>query len=62
MALRLAAHLEQWPSETLLTGLDGGQLSTWALERAVRAALAKVRKCAECGEVQVNAAPPTGLT
>jgi hypothetical protein len=57
MALRLAAHLEQWPSETLLTGLDGGQLSTWALERAVRAARAKVRKCAECGEVQVKAGP-----
>jgi integrase len=54
MALRLAAHLEQWPSETLLTGLDGGQLSTWALERAVRAARAKVRKCAECGEVQAK--------
>ena len=55
MALRLAAHLERWPSGTLLTGLDGGQLSTWALERAVRAARAKVRKCAGCGEVLFDA-------
>jgi integrase len=55
MALRLAAHLEQWPSKTLLTGLDGDQLSTWALERAVRGARVKVRKCAKCGEVQVKA-------
>jgi integrase len=55
MALRLAAHLEQWPSETLLTGLDGGQLSTWALERAVRTARAKVRRCGKCGHVQVKA-------
>jgi integrase len=54
MALRLAAHVEKWPSGTLLTGLDGGQLSTWALERAVRTARAKVRKCADCGEIQVR--------
>jgi integrase len=54
MALQLAAHVKQWPSETLLTGLDGGQLSTWALERAVRAARAKVRKCAKCGGIQVK--------
>jgi integrase len=31
-----------WPSETLLTGRDGGQLPPWALERAVRSARAKV--------------------
>jgi|SRR5450756_1381177 len=54
MALQLAAHVKQWPSETLLTGIDGGQLSTWALERAVRAARAKVRKCVKCGEIQVK--------
>jgi integrase len=29
-------------SETVLVGGDGGQLSTWALERAVRTARAKV--------------------
>jgi integrase len=54
MALQLAAHVEKWPSPTLLTGLDGGQLSTWALERAVRSSRAKVRKCADCGELQVK--------
>ncbi len=26
------------PGDTLLTGRDGGQLSTWALERAFRSA------------------------
>ncbi|HEX3195374.1 MAG TPA: site-specific integrase, partial [Streptosporangiaceae bacterium] len=29
-------------SETVLAGADGGQLSTWALERAIRAARVKV--------------------
>jgi integrase len=42
MALELAAHLERWPGETVLTGRDGGQLSTWALERAIRTARGKV--------------------
>jgi len=44
LALELAAHVERWPSGggSLLTGADGGQLSTWALERAMRAARAKV--------------------
>jgi integrase len=42
MALELAAHVKQWPGETLLTGTDSGQLSTWALERAMRTARAKV--------------------
>lgn len=42
MALELAAHVRQRPAETLLTGRDGGQLSTWALERAMRTARAKV--------------------
>jgi integrase len=42
MALELAAHVRQWPGETLLTGADGRQLSTWALERAMRTARAKV--------------------
>lgn len=55
MALKLAAHVEKWKAETLLTGLGGGQLSTWPLERAVRTARAKVRKCTQCGEVQVSA-------
>jgi integrase len=54
MALQLAAHVGKWPSETLLTGLEGGQLSTWALERAVRSARAKVRKCSNCGHIQVK--------
>ena len=42
MALELAAHVRQWPGQTLLAGADGGQLSTWALERAMRTARAKV--------------------
>jgi integrase len=54
LALQLSAHAAQWPGETLLTGLDGGQLSPWALERAVRAARAKVRKCGKCGLVQAR--------
>jgi len=54
LALQLSAHAAQWPGETLLTGLDGGQLSPWALERAVRAARARVRKCGKCGLVQAR--------
>jgi len=42
LALELAAHLERWPGETLLTGRDGGQLPTWALERAIRTARGKM--------------------
>ena len=42
LALELAAHVRQWPGETVLTGTDGGQLPTWALERAIRAARRKV--------------------
>ena len=42
LALELAAHVKQWPGETLLTGRDGGQLPPWALERAVRTARGKV--------------------
>jgi len=34
--------VKKWPGETLLTGADGGQLSPWALERAVRTARKKV--------------------
>jgi integrase len=43
-ALRLSAHVQRWPSDhgSLLTGADDGQLSTWALERAVRSARSKV--------------------
>lgn len=33
LALELSAQLQRWPGETLLTGANGGQLSTWALER-----------------------------
>jgi integrase len=42
LALELAAHVKQWPGETVLTGAGSGQLGPWALERAVRAARAKV--------------------
>jgi integrase len=55
LALQLSAHLAQWPGETVLTGVDGGQLSTWALERAVRTARAKVRACGKCQVVQARA-------
>jgi integrase len=54
LALQLSAHAGKWSGETLLTGLDGGQLSPWALERAVRAARARVRKCVKCGLVQAR--------
>jgi len=43
LALQLSAHVNKWPGETLLTGADGGQLSPWALERAVRTARKKVK-------------------
>ena len=42
LALQLSVHVKKWPSEKLLTGADGGQLSPWALERAVRTARKKV--------------------
>lgn len=42
LALELSAQVARWPGETVLTGRDGGQLSPWALERAVRAARSKV--------------------
>ncbi len=42
LALGLAAHVQQHPGETLLTGAHGGQLSTWSLERAMRIARGKV--------------------
>jgi integrase len=42
LALELAAHVKDWPGETLLTGRDGGQLPPWALERAIRTARGKV--------------------
>jgi integrase len=38
LALELAEQVRKWPGETLLTGRDGAQLSTWALERAFRSA------------------------
>ncbi len=43
LALDLAAQVERWPGETLLTSGHGEQLAPWALERAVRAARAKVK-------------------
>jgi integrase len=44
LALELAAHVKRQPSGggSLLAGADGGQLSTWALERAMRTARTKV--------------------
>ena len=42
LALQLSAHVKRWPGETLLTDADGGQLSPWALERAMRTARKKV--------------------
>jgi len=54
MTLQLAAHVEKCPADTVLTGLDGGQLSPWALERAIRTARAKVRVCAKCRLLQVR--------
>jgi len=42
LALQLSSHVKKWPGETLLIGADGGQLSPWALERAVRTARKKV--------------------
>lgn len=42
LALRLSAHLRDYPGETLLTGDGGCQLGPWQLERAVRAARTKV--------------------
>jgi integrase len=42
LTLELAAHLQRHPGDTLITGADGGQLSTWALERAIRTARNKV--------------------
>jgi len=37
-----SAHVARWPAETLLTNEYGEQLGPWALERAFRAARAKV--------------------
>jgi integrase len=42
LSLELAAQVQQWPGEWLLTGRDGGQLPPWAVERAVRTARKKV--------------------
>jgi integrase len=41
-ALELAAHVREWPGETLLTSDGGTQFGPWALERAVRKARANV--------------------
>jgi integrase len=38
LALRLAAHVRQWPGAALLTNNHGGQLEPWRLERAIRTA------------------------
>ena len=42
LAAELSAHVATWRAETLLTDLYGHQLAPWTLERAVRAARAKV--------------------
>jgi len=41
LAPQLAAHVKKWPGETVLVGADGGPLSPWALERAIRTARKK---------------------
>jgi integrase len=42
LAVELSAHVARWRADTLLTADDGGQLGPWALERAMRAARARV--------------------
>ena len=42
LALTLSAQVQRWPGEWLLTNELGGQLGPWQLERAVRAARARV--------------------
>jgi integrase len=42
LALDLSAHVAAWRAETVLTDRWGHQLAPWTLERAVRAARAKV--------------------
>lgn len=42
LALELSAHVAQWQAETVLVDSYGHQLAPWTLERAVRAARAKV--------------------
>jgi integrase len=42
LALDLSAHVASWPGEWLLTNDRGGQLGPWQLQRAMRAARAKV--------------------
>jgi integrase len=54
LTARLSLQVQEWSADTLLTGLDGGQLSTWALERAMRTARAKVRLCAKCRTTQIR--------
>ena len=42
LALELSAHVERWRADTVLTNELGRQLGPWVLERAMRAARAKV--------------------
>ena len=42
VAQELAGQVERWTSGWILTGADGGQLSTLALERAIGTARKKV--------------------
>jgi integrase len=42
LALELSAHVAHWQAETVLTNEYGAQLGPWTLERAMRAARAKV--------------------
>ena len=66
LALQLSAHVKKWPGETVLTGADGGQLSPWALERAVRTARKKVEalpagfRYHACDTISPRCSSPTG--
>jgi integrase len=42
LTLRLAAHVQLWPGEWLISGPDGRQTGPWAVERAIRTARGKV--------------------
>jgi integrase len=54
VTLALSEQVRLFPGATVLTGADGGQLSTWALERAIRTCRARVYACSECETVQAR--------
>jgi integrase len=43
LALELAAAVKQWPAATVVSDGAGGVSSSWAIERAIRTARAKVK-------------------